>query len=88
MIFAPEPIYEYRDYLTKVDGELSTLAWLYHMNHGIFMTPGRRGGVDPLDRPRAGAHRPLRGRLRGVRLGRDRHMSEIDDLRTGVEELA
>ena len=40
MIFAPEPIYEYRDYLTKVDGDLSTLAWLYHMNHGIFMTPG------------------------------------------------
>jgi glutamate-1-semialdehyde 2,1-aminomutase len=31
---------QYRDYLTKVDGELSTLAWLYHMNHGIFMTPG------------------------------------------------
>ncbi|MFL5907884.1 MAG: aspartate aminotransferase family protein [Solirubrobacterales bacterium] len=40
VIFAPEPIHEYRDYLTKVDGELSTLAWLYHMNHGIFMTPG------------------------------------------------
>jgi glutamate-1-semialdehyde 2,1-aminomutase len=40
VIFAPEPIYEYRDYLTKVNGELSTLAWLYHMNHGIFMTPG------------------------------------------------
>ncbi len=40
VIFAPEPIREYRDYLTKVDDELSTLAWLYHMNHGIFMTPG------------------------------------------------
>ena len=40
MIFAPEPIREYRDYLTKVDGDLATLAWLYHMNHGIFMTPG------------------------------------------------
>ncbi|MGZ5359754.1 MAG: aspartate aminotransferase family protein [Solirubrobacterales bacterium] len=40
VIFSPEPIYNYRDYLTKVDGELSTLAWLYHMNHGIFMTPG------------------------------------------------
>ena len=40
VIFSPEPIYEYRDYLTKVDGELATLAWLYHMNHGIFMTPG------------------------------------------------
>ena len=40
MIFSAEPIREYRDYLTKVDGELSTLAWLYHMNHGVFMTPG------------------------------------------------
>ena len=40
MIFSPERMYEYRDYLTMVDGELSTLAWLYHMNHGIFMTPG------------------------------------------------
>jgi glutamate-1-semialdehyde 2,1-aminomutase len=40
VIFAAEPLREYRDYLTKVDGELSTLGWLYHMNHGIFMTPG------------------------------------------------
>jgi glutamate-1-semialdehyde 2,1-aminomutase len=40
VIFAPEPLREYRDYLTKVDGDLSTLAWLYHMNHDIFMTPG------------------------------------------------
>jgi glutamate-1-semialdehyde 2,1-aminomutase len=40
VIFSPERMHEYRDYLTKVDGELSTLAWLYHMNHGIFMTPG------------------------------------------------
>ena len=40
VIFSSEPIREYRDYLTKVDGELSTLGWLYHMNHGIFMTPG------------------------------------------------
>jgi glutamate-1-semialdehyde 2,1-aminomutase len=40
VVFAAEPLYEYRDYATKVDEELSTLAWLYHMNHGIFMTPG------------------------------------------------
>ena len=40
VIFSAERLYEYRDYLTKVDEELSTLAWLYHMNHGIFMTPG------------------------------------------------
>jgi glutamate-1-semialdehyde 2,1-aminomutase len=40
VIFSSEPLFEYRDYLTKVDDDLSTLAWLYHMNHGIFMTPG------------------------------------------------
>jgi glutamate-1-semialdehyde 2,1-aminomutase len=40
VVFSPERLYEYRDYLTKVDEELSRLAWLYHMNHGIFMTPG------------------------------------------------
>jgi glutamate-1-semialdehyde 2,1-aminomutase len=40
VVFSPERMYEYRDYLTKVDEGLSTLAWLYHMNHGIFMTPG------------------------------------------------
>lgn len=40
VIFSPERLYEYRDYLAKVDAELSRLAWLYHMNHGIFMTPG------------------------------------------------
>ena len=38
--FASERMREYRDYLTKVDDELSTLAWLYHMNNGVFMTPG------------------------------------------------
>jgi glutamate-1-semialdehyde 2,1-aminomutase len=40
VVFSPERLFEYRDYATKVDEELSTLAWLYHMNHGIFMTPG------------------------------------------------
>ena len=40
VVFSAEPLREYRDYLTKVDEELSTLAWLYHMNHGVFMTPG------------------------------------------------
>src|SRR3954451_7878418 len=38
--FASEPVREYRDYLTKIHHDLSDLAWLYHMNHGIFMTPG------------------------------------------------
>jgi glutamate-1-semialdehyde 2,1-aminomutase len=40
VVFSAEPLREYRDYLTKVDEELSKLAWLYHMNHGVFMTPG------------------------------------------------
>jgi len=40
VVFSSEPLREYRDYLTKVDDDLSTLAWLFHMNHGIFMTPG------------------------------------------------
>ncbi len=39
--FAAEPVREYRDYVTKIHHELSDLAWLYHMNHGIFMTPGQ-----------------------------------------------
>ncbi len=40
VVFSPQPLREYRDYLTHVDGELATLAWLYHMNNGVFMTPG------------------------------------------------
>jgi len=40
VVFATEPLHEYRDYVTKVDDQLSELAWLYHHNHGIFMTPG------------------------------------------------
>jgi glutamate-1-semialdehyde 2,1-aminomutase len=40
VVFSPTRMYEYRDYLSDVNDDLSTLAWLYHMNHGIFMTPG------------------------------------------------
>ncbi len=40
VVFSREPIREYRDYLTKIHHDLTNLAWLYHMNHGIFMTPG------------------------------------------------
>ena len=75
VVFAPEPLREYRDYLTKVDDELATLAWLYHMNHGIFMTPGRGGGVDALARPHRRGRQTLRRRLRGVRKGRRRVVS-------------
>jgi glutamate-1-semialdehyde 2,1-aminomutase len=41
VVFSREPIHEYRDYLTKIEHDLSDLAWLYHMNAGIFMTPGQ-----------------------------------------------
>ena len=41
VVFSSEPVREYRDYCTKIHHELSDLAWLYHMNHGIFMTPGQ-----------------------------------------------
>ena len=40
VVFSAEPVREYRDYLTKIHHELSDLAWLYHMNNGIFMTRG------------------------------------------------
>jgi glutamate-1-semialdehyde 2,1-aminomutase len=41
VVFSEQPVREYRDYLTKIRHDLSDLAWLYHMNHGIFMTPGQ-----------------------------------------------
>ena len=72
VIFSTEPIHEYRDYLTKVDGDLSTLAWLYHMNHGIFMTPGVEEEWT-LSIAHTEEHvQPLRRRVRGVREGRHR----------------
>jgi glutamate-1-semialdehyde 2,1-aminomutase len=40
VVFSSEPIREYRDYLTRIHHDLTNLAWLYHMNNGIFMTPG------------------------------------------------
>ena len=40
VVFAAEPLRDYRDYATKVDAQLSELAWLHHMTSGIFMTPG------------------------------------------------
>src|SRR5262245_66567510 len=45
--------------------------------------------MDAVDRPRAGAHRPLRRGVRGIRLRRQWRllMGEIDDLRARIEEL-
>jgi glutamate-1-semialdehyde 2,1-aminomutase len=41
VVFSTEPIREYRDYTTRIHHDLTDLAWLYHMNAGIFMTPGQ-----------------------------------------------
>src|SRR3954451_6881331 len=41
VVMSSEPVREYRDYLTKIHHELTDLAWLYHMNNGVFMTPGQ-----------------------------------------------
>jgi glutamate-1-semialdehyde 2,1-aminomutase len=39
--FAPAKIVDYETFKASQDKELSELAWLYNMNRGIFMTPGR-----------------------------------------------
>ena len=37
----PVKIVDYETFKANQDAELSELAWLYNMNRGIFMTPGR-----------------------------------------------
>lgn len=39
--FARNPIVDYESFKGQQDGELCDLAWLYNMNRGVFMTPGR-----------------------------------------------
>jgi glutamate-1-semialdehyde 2,1-aminomutase len=39
--FSPERVVDYETYKANQDGELCDLAWLYNMNRGVFMTPGR-----------------------------------------------
>ena len=39
--FSTERIVDYATFKANQDGELTDLAWLYSMNRGIFMTPGR-----------------------------------------------
>jgi len=39
--FAPVRIVDYEAFKTYQDEELSDIAWLYNMNRGVFMTPGR-----------------------------------------------
>ena len=41
IVFSPDPILNYRDWAHKTNGPLNELAWLYNMNRGVFMTPGR-----------------------------------------------
>ncbi len=39
--FSPSKIVDYESFMANQDAELTDLAWLYMMNRGIFMTPGR-----------------------------------------------
>jgi len=39
--FSPEKVVDYATFKAHQDAELSELAWLFNMNRGIFMTPGR-----------------------------------------------
>jgi glutamate-1-semialdehyde 2,1-aminomutase len=39
--FAPVKVVDYEVFKTHQDAELSDLAWLWNLNRGIFMTPGR-----------------------------------------------
>ena len=39
--FSPEKITDYASFQATAQGELTDLAWLYMMNRGVFMTPGR-----------------------------------------------
>jgi glutamate-1-semialdehyde 2,1-aminomutase len=39
--FSPQKIVDYETFKETQDAELADLAWLFNMNRGIFMTPGR-----------------------------------------------
>jgi glutamate-1-semialdehyde 2,1-aminomutase len=39
--FSPERIVDYESFKAHQDKELADLSWLYNMNRGIYMTPGR-----------------------------------------------
>jgi glutamate-1-semialdehyde 2,1-aminomutase len=39
--FSTAPVVDYASFKANQDPQLSELAWLYNMNRGIFMTPGR-----------------------------------------------
>lgn len=39
--FSPTKIVDYASFMANQDAELTHLSWLYMMNRGVFMTPGR-----------------------------------------------
>jgi glutamate-1-semialdehyde 2,1-aminomutase len=39
--FSPQKIVDYETFKANQDAELADLAWLFNMNRGVFMTPGR-----------------------------------------------
>jgi glutamate-1-semialdehyde 2,1-aminomutase len=39
--FSTQKIVDYESFKANQDAEVSELAWLYNMNRGVFMTPGR-----------------------------------------------
>jgi glutamate-1-semialdehyde 2,1-aminomutase len=39
--FFPTKIVDYETFKENQDAELADLAWLFNMNRGIYMTPGR-----------------------------------------------
>jgi glutamate-1-semialdehyde 2,1-aminomutase len=41
VVFAPERVVDYESFKQYQNGELADLAWLYNMNRGVYMTPGR-----------------------------------------------
>jgi glutamate-1-semialdehyde 2,1-aminomutase len=40
VMFADEPVVDYRSYAEHFNDELNYLGWLYHMVNGVYMTPG------------------------------------------------
>ena len=63
--FSPTKIVDYETFKANQDAELAELAWLFNMNRGIFMTPGREEEWTLSVTPHREAGRPLRRRLRG-----------------------
>jgi glutamate-1-semialdehyde 2,1-aminomutase len=39
--FSPVKIVDYESFKANQDADMAELAWLFNMNRGIFMTPGR-----------------------------------------------